>query len=206
MKKYMKVNQAIYYENTIAALIGVIICFGCVIYLINQIQERNKLIDFLFEKYQATQKLEEKKSEMAVGILEVVEEEIVNEETTKYVYTITNEERELLAKLLYCEGGIESEECQRAIVSVIFNRLENGYWGNTLHNVIYAKGQFEPVSKGLLNKAKPKQQQYDAIDYVLKNGSTLPSWVQYFRANYHFSWKGYTPYCCLSTTYFGGMK
>ena len=201
--KYISVNKSMYYQNTITSFVGVIICFICVIYFMFEIKTRNETIDYLFEKYYECYNLNQT---LMTDMGDTIEENIENEITIKNVYSINDNERELLAKLLYCEGGIESEECQRAIVSVIFNRLESGKWGNTLNSVIYAQGQFEPVSKGLLSKAKPKQQQYDAIDYVLQNGSTLPSWVMYFRAGHHFSWKGYTPYCQLSTTYFGGTK
>ena len=112
----------------------------------------------------------------------------------------------MLARLLYCEGRGESIDCQRAIVSVIVNRLNSGYWGNTYSSVVYAKGQFSPVSSGAINNVKPSQTQYDVVDYVLENGITIPSWVMYFRASYHFNWKGYTQYCNIDNTYFGGYN
>lgn len=119
---------------------------------------------------------------------------------------LSAEDRELIAKLLYHEARGEGIECQKAIVSVIINRLNSGKWGKTIRDVIYADGQFEPVGKGLLANTKPLNTQYQAIDYVCENGITLPSWVLYFRASYHFNWKGYTQYCKLSNTFFGGYE
>ena len=56
-------------------------------------------------------------------------------------------------------------------------------------------------------KAEPEEPyQYEAVDEVIWNGPTMPSWVQYFRANYHHNWSSsYTPYCVYGNTYFGGF-
>lgn len=124
----------------------------------------------------------------------------------KKALKITDSDRELIAKLLYHEARGESLECQKAVVSVIINRLNSGKWGKTIKDVIYAKNQFEPVSRGLVERTKPLENQYKAIDYVLENGVTVPAWVQYFRADYHFNWMGYSQYCQLSHTYFGGFN
>ena len=121
------------------------------------------------------------------------------------VLKINDSDRELIAQLLYHEARGESLECQKAVVSVIINRLNSGKWGSTIKDVIYAKNQFEPISRGVVERTKPLENQYRAIDYVLENGVTVPEWVQYFRANYHFDWAGYTKYCQLSHTYFGGF-
>lgn len=124
----------------------------------------------------------------------------------KKALKITDSDRELIAKLLYHEARGESLECQKAVVSVIINRLNSGKWGKTIKDVIYAKNQFEPVSRDLVERTKPLENQYKAIDYVLENGVTVPEWVQYFRADYHFDWTGYSQYCQLSHTYFGGFN
>ena len=55
----------------------------------------------------------------------------VEEVCTPAYYIVTEEERYLLAKLVHSEASICSEECQRAVVSVVFNRLESGKWKKT---------------------------------------------------------------------------
>ena len=119
------------------------------------------------------------------------------------VYNIASVEREMLARLVFREGNTESIECQRAIVSVVINRWQNGAWGDTLEEVVYAKNQFEPAN--LLYCTTPLEQNYEAVDYVLKNGVTVPEYVMYFRANYYFNWSGYKAYCRIDHTYFGYM-
>ena len=51
-------------------------------------------------------------------------------------YSVTEEERLLIAQLVYREANTESLECQKAIVSVLFNRLACGKWGDTIEEVI----------------------------------------------------------------------
>lgn len=118
-----------------------------------------------------------------------------------YKYNITAEEREMLAGLVFTEANTESLECQKAVISVVINRWQNGYWGDTLRDVIYAKNQFAAAHKIFL--VTPTANNYEAVDYVLKNGCTLPEYVLYFRANYHFKWNGYIPYTAIDHTYFG---
>lgn len=119
------------------------------------------------------------------------------------VYEITSVEREMLARLVYREANTESIDCQKAIVSVVFNRLASGYWGDTLEEVVYAENQFAPAS--LLYCTTPTETNYEAVDYVLENGSIIDSYVLYFRADYHFDWNGYKPYIKIDHTCFGYM-
>ena len=141
------------------------------------------------------------------SIQENIQEE-TEEETKEEVpcWNITAEERQLLAKLLWAEARGESYECQKAVISVVMNRVERSKFPNTIKEVVYQKNQFEPVINGQLDKATPYKQLYDAVDEVIQYGSTMPEWVQYFRASYHFGWEGYDPFCKISNTYFGGYE
>lgn len=118
-------------------------------------------------------------------------------------YNATLDDRETLARLVFLEANTESLECQKAIASVVINRVNSGYWGNTVNSVVYAKNQFTPASR--IPYTTPTATNYEAVDYVLENGSTLPSYVLYFRAGYHFNWSGYVPYTSMGNTYFGYM-
>ena len=127
-------------------------------------------------------------------IVEVVKEPI-------YTYNITSAEREMLARLVYREANTESLECQMAIVSVVINRWQDGRWGNTLTDVIYAPYQFTPAN--LLYDTTPTELNYTAVDLVLQNGCTLSPYVMFFRAGHHFDWDGYKPYTQIDYTCFG---
>lgn len=127
-------------------------------------------------------------------------------------YSVTAEEREMLARLIYLESGICSLECQKAVCSVVFNRFDSGKWRKdmnndgkiTLYDIIYYPNAFSPAYK--IDTTTPNERAYEAVDYVLRYGPTLPTYVRYFRASYHFSWDGYVGYCDMDNVYFGYMR
>lgn len=135
----------------------------------------------------------------------------VNKENKKCYYKITPEERELLAKIVTLESSICSLECQKDVCSVIFNRLESNKWRKdmnednqiTLYDIIYYPNAFSPVLFGKMDDCKPCQSAYEAVDYVIENGPTVPTYVRYFRASYDFNWEGYKNYKTLDNVYFG---
>lgn len=125
------------------------------------------------------------------------------EDVVTYQYGITSADRETLARLVFLESNTESLECQKAIASVVINRMHSGYWGSSINSVVYARNQFTPSSR--IPYTTPTATNYEAVDYVLTYGVTLPTYVLYFRASHHFSWKGYVPYTAIGNTYFGYM-
>ena len=139
--------------------------------------------------------------EIPIEVIKEVEVIVEVEKEPTYVYSITSEEREMLARLVYREGNVESYECQKAIISVVINRWQNGYWGESLEDVVYAKNQFSPAD--LLYKTTPNETNYQAVDEVLRYGCTIPSYVMFFRQDYHFDYEDYVPYKKISTTCFG---
>lgn len=92
--------------------------------------------------------------------------------------TLTDQELDLLAKLICAEGESESFEGQQAIAEVILNRLVTDGFPTTLYNVIYAEGQFAGTSK--LYRQKPTYTQYKAIDRALNGPYVLPVEVVFF--------------------------
>jgi hypothetical protein len=127
-------------------------------------------------------------------------------------YNVTSEERELLARIVTCESASCSLECQKDVCSVIFNRLESGKWKKdmngdgqiTLYDIIYYPNAFSPTIDGSLDRCiKPCKSAYEAVDYVIENGATVPTYVRYFRDSYDFSWEGYKNYKTIDNVYFG---
>ena len=127
------------------------------------------------------------------------------------IYEVTEEERYLLAKLAHSEGSVCSEACQRDIVSVVFNRLESGKWRKdmngddkiTVYDIIYYPNAFTPATNGAIDNYEPIAKDYRAVDYVVTNGSTVPTEVRYFRTDYDFKWDGYENYKVIDNVYFG---
>lgn len=59
---------------------------------------------------------------------------------------------DLLAALIYCEAGNQSQEGKIAVGQVVMNRVASGSFPNTIHDVIYESGQFTPASSGWLDQ------------------------------------------------------
>lgn len=140
------------------------------------------------------------------------EEPSITETYKNSYYNVTEEERELLARIVTCESSICSLECQKDVCSVIFNRLDSGKWKKdmngdgqiTLYDIIYYPNAFSPTTDGSLNRCtKPCESAYQAVDYVIENGPTVPTYVRYFRASYDFTWEGYINYKTIDNVYFG---
>lgn len=62
-------------------------------------------------------------------------------------------ELKLLATIIYCEAGHESYTGQVAVGSVVMNRVRSSRFPSSISGVIYASGQFSPVSSGSYARA-----------------------------------------------------
>lgn len=69
------------------------------------------------------------------------------EEPTLYT-TYSEDELELLFRVVEAEATDYCVECKSHVASVIFNRLREGWWGGDLTRSIMAKRQFEVVTNG----------------------------------------------------------
>ena len=88
------------------------------------------------------------KSDTNAGKVDSINVSIRNEEikpTTTTTTWYTQEELDLLARLIYFEARGECYEGQVAVGAVVMNRLETSGFPNTIHDVIYQKKQFSPV-------------------------------------------------------------
>ena len=96
----------------------------------------------------------------------------------RYDITLTQEEMNLLAKVVWVESRGECESGQQAVAEVVLNRIASDKFPNNLKDVIYGEGQFRSVK--FLDKAKPYQLQYQMIENALYGPYILPKDVYYF--------------------------
>ena len=98
--------------------------------------------------------------------------------------TFTEEDRYLLANLIYCEAGGEPYEGQVAVGAVVINRLLSAVFPNTLSGVIYQRKQFEPVATGRLALAlaenRATEKCYRAADEAMRGVTNVGNCV-FFR-------------------------
>ncbi|MEH7085731.1 cell wall hydrolase [Neobacillus drentensis] len=70
---------------------------------------------------------------------------------------LSNNEIDLLARLVRAEAQTEPYKGKIAVACVVLNRIENKKFPDTLKEVIYAPGQFQPVQNGEINKPADKE-------------------------------------------------
>lgn len=105
------------------------------------------------------------------------EEEVYVE--PRYVgVTLTMDERELLARMVWVEARGEPFEGQQAVAEVVLNRLVASNFQNSVESIIMAQGQFN--SARFLDKAEPNQTQYEAVERALKGPYVTPINTVYF--------------------------
>ncbi len=102
--------------------------------------------------------------------------------------TFEEGDRKLLANLIYCEARGESYEGKLGVGAVVINRVLSSVFPNTVVGVIYAPGQFAPVTstKNSLalalaeDKASRYPECYQAADEAMRGYSNVGSRV-FFR-------------------------
>ncbi len=113
--------------------------------------------------------------------------------------SITENERELLAKATYLEAGNQSMTGQRAVVEVILNRVMDDKFPDTIEAVLYQPGQFTTAPN--LASATPSEEQYRAVDLTLETSTPiLEPYVLLFATNIP-DWQ--TKYEKIGAHYFG---
>lgn len=98
--------------------------------------------------------------------------------------SFTEEDRYLLANLIYCEAGNQPYEGQVAVGAVVINRVLSSVYPNTVSGVIYQYKQFAPVLDGHLALALANNRAtaacYQAADEAM-TGFTNVGQCVYFR-------------------------
>ena len=86
---------------------------------------------------------------------------------------LTEDEIDLLAKIVWVEARGESEEGQRAVIEVIFNRMVSDLFPDTLYDVLSQKKPTQFSSWKLRDKARPTEKEYNSIYEVLNGNSNV---------------------------------
>ena len=114
-------------------------------------------------------------NEESESIAKVAADEVIKGETkeNRWGIQLTEEEIELLAKILWVEARGESEEGQEAVVEVIFNRIVSEEFPNTLYDVLSQKNPTQFASWKLRDKAEPTEKEYASIYAVLAGETSV---------------------------------
>jgi len=121
---------------------------------------------------------------------ENVETEIPTEETAEQTaaensFSLEDQEYQVLLKIVEAEAGCEDTEGKMLVANVVMNRVRNGYFPNTVTEVVYQRqdgtAQFSPVSDGRIDRVNVSQETVDAVARVL-NGEDISQGALFFRS------------------------
>ena len=104
-------------------------------------------------------------------------------------YTVTpgsysQEELDLIAKLVHAETGRSSSEGCGAVASVVYNRMQSSRFPDTVEGVVYQPNQFTVTrNREKFESIEPAQAAKDAVQKVFVEGVvSLPADVLYFKS------------------------
>ncbi len=117
----------------------------------------------------------------------------------KVSVSLTERDIRNIAALVYLEAGSQSYRCQKAIASVVINRMSR--YHKSASQVIYEPGVFSVAYR--VGSTKPSAESLRAVRDVIKNGTTLPRSVVAFRNGHYHSFG--RRYCCIDGVYFSAV-
>ena len=118
-------------------------------------------------------------------------------ETVRTPVTMTEDELYLFATVIYTEAGDQGYEGMLAVANVILNRMEDGYWGTTLEEVLFAPGQFAGAAQELIDRAQRKgipEQCYDAGREALAGRNNIGDYMFFRTTDSAYRAKDYSTY------------
>ena len=100
------------------------------------------------------------------------------------------------------EAGSNSRELQEACASVMVNQLDSGWYGATITEVLTRPNAYD----GYRLRARAEGQNLDdcrrVVEEICQNGSKLPEYIWFFRAERPFGWEGVETYTVIDSVWF----
>ena len=106
------------------------------------VQAAEKIPAAVSQDRQAEQKSKEEKKVLASSAMKARKEP-----------AYTKSELRLMSAIIYCEAGNEPYAGKKAVGIVVMNRKKSKDFPDTIKEVIYQKGQFQPTRNGSMKKA-----------------------------------------------------
>ena len=103
----------------------------------------------------------------------------------KWVYDLSEEDYEVLLRIVEAEAGGEDIEGRMLVASVVLNRVESDDFPDTVKEVVFQKAngtaQFSPAYSGRYDRVTVSDATIEAVERVL-NGEDLSCGALYFAA------------------------
>lgn len=103
-----------------------------------------------------------------------IESEKIEETKESKAITYSDEDLEVLTRVITGEAQCYSDEHQIAVGSVVLNRVVSSKFPNTIKEVVFQRGQYACTKDGNYYR-EPTQKNREIAKYLLENGSQLPN-------------------------------
>ncbi len=116
---------------------------------------------------------------------EIEEGASVQEETTEYVYDLSERDMELLLRIVEAEAGCEDEDGRILVANVVLNRMESELFPDSVAEVVLQTNngvsQFSPVSSGSIWTVEISEETREAVEKALE-GENISQGALFFAA------------------------
>ena len=116
---------------------------------------------------------------------EIEEGVSVQEETTEYVYDLSERDMELLLRIVEAEAGCEDEDGRILVAYVVLNRMESELFPDSVAEVVLQTNngvsQFSPVSSGSIWTVEVSEETREAVEKALE-GENISQGALFFAA------------------------
>lgn len=118
------------------------------------------------------------------------------------VYAFSDEEKELMTEVLWVEAGAHSTALQEACASVMVNQLNAGWYGATITEVLTRPNAYDGYRLRARAEGQDLSDCRQVVEEVCQNGSQLPDYIWFFRADHPFWWEGVETYTVIDGVWF----
>lgn len=133
-------------------------------------------------------------SAYGIGIMDIAisDQRVVGYELVEQnlAYDLTDEELEVLLRIVEAEAGSEDEDGRLLVANVVLNRMESDKFPSTVTDVVFQREngvtQFSPVSSGRYYKVKISEETIAAVSRALK-GEDISQGALYFASRKYAS-------------------
>lgn len=157
--------------------------FGLLIFIILLILDTHRLVDSRNTEPQIVEVEKEVATVVEVPIFLSADDEVdieVEESTTNYLIEVTQEDIDLMARVVMSEASICDIDTKYAVASTIVNRVLSEDFPNTVFEVVHMDYAYSTQDNG-----EPNADCYKAVEWALKY-RVFPTEMFYFRTGrYH---------------------
>ena len=140
----------------------------------------NKSIEIQEQARLEQERLEQERIEAERLEQERLEQERIEEEKKNPINQYSQNEIDLICKIVYAESRGESDLGQKAVANVVINRVKSGKFAKSVEGVIFQKGQFSPAGRGGFRNIRYDAKTKANVTAVLSGERVIPDSVMYF--------------------------